>query len=601
MPATSLVSAVRGGIVPEETASAPLRVARRAPALLWREAAGAALNQALAPALHWMRGRWLYRTSLRGPVPDRFLFHPDDVRLTRLEDADGFFRGRFRLANQMVQARDGSVFDADLPGPDYAAALHGFDWLPHLEAAGGDLARDLARDLAGQWLARNAHYRLPAWLPEVTSRRFFNLFAHGEFFLAGAPRDWRARFFRGLRDQAQMLARTVDETPDGMARLSAAAATVLAGLCVGDPRSNTKGLANAKGLARLAFEIERQILPDGGHISRSPAALLEAFCVLSMVQQTLDHLNREVQPALIGALDRMAPMLRFFREGDGGLALFHGGGEEDTRIVAAALQRDDSNGRPLAHAPYSGFQRLARGRSLVLLDAGVAPSGALSVDAHASCLAFEMSAGTQRLIVNCGVPVGKSEDWSTALRATAAHSTLTLANASSAVVLTQKHLSRLLGPRLVRGPLRVETRRSENADGITIEASHDGYAADFGFIHRRCVTLAADGLSLVGSDHLIPSGKGAVSGHGGALPFAIRFHVHPDVRLSLAQGGGSVIFKLPSGEGWRFRCGGGVLTVEESIYFGNGAPRRAEQLVIGGEAGRNALECAWLLEQVRSA
>jgi uncharacterized heparinase superfamily protein len=88
----------------------------------------------------------------------------------------------------------------------------------------------------------------------------------------------------------------------------------------------------------------------------------------------------------------------------------------------------------------------------------------------------------------------------------------------------------------------------------------------------------------MGVDRLIPSETEAGKRNGGVgrLPFAIRFHVHPDVRLSLAQGGGSVILKLPNGEGWRFRCEG-ALSIEESIYLGSGSARRAEQLVISGE------------------
>jgi uncharacterized heparinase superfamily protein len=74
--------------------------------------------------------------------------------------------------------------------------------------------------------------------------------------------------------------------------------------------------------------------------------------------------------------------------------------------------------------------------------------------------------------------------------------------------------------------------------------------------------------------------------------------VHPDARLSMAQGGGSVILKLSTGEGWRFRIGAGVLSIEESVYFGSGAPRRCEQLVVTGEWTGEPVEYAWLFEQL---
>ncbi|HEX3485954.1 MAG TPA: heparinase II/III family protein [Micropepsaceae bacterium] len=598
MPATSLASADRRETHQENAPPrGPHLVHERVP-LGWAlhlEAARFALKQAHMPLMLWLRQGWLYRQTLRGSVPDRILFHPSDTRMRRLDDADAFIRGRFRLGGKKLEIRQGSVFDAPMPGDSFAAALHGFDWLRHLEAAGGDLARSLALKLTQQWLKRYARFTPLAWRPEIMAERFLNLFAHGRFFLTNSDLVWRSRLFVSLRNQAQLLSRTLDEAPDGLPRLKAAAALALAGYCLGDPRFG------AAGLKRLGVEIERQILPDGGHISRSPEALLEAYRVLAMVQQALDHAGTGTFPPLRGALDRMAPMLRFFRMGGGALAVFHGGSESMARTLEATLDSDDALGRPLGHAPYSGYQRLAAGRTLLILDAGPPPVGAFSTAAHAGCLAFEMSAGNNRLIVNCGMAVGDEDSWGTALRSTAAHSTLMIDDTSSAAILRSGPLARFLGPRLVDGPINVETRRSESPQGLTVEAHHDGYRVAFGAIHERRMTLSPRGAILNGLDRLVPASPGPWTVKPGKRAFAIRFHVHPDVRLSLAQGGDSVILKLPNGEGWRFRCNGGTLSVEESVYFGSGAPRRAEQLVVSGEWHCEPVECAWLFEQLGSA
>ena len=596
MTATSLASADRRE-VPEETAPAAPRLMRdRTPSgwTLWAEAVGVALGNAPKPLILWFREGWLYRQTFRGSVPDRILFYPSDTRMRRLDDADAFIRGRFRLGGQKIESRQASIFDVPNCGESFSVALHGFDWLRHLEAAGGDLARACALKLTQQWIKRYARFAPFAWRPEIIAERFLNLFAHGRFFLVNSDLVWRSRLFVSLRNQALMLARTVDEAPDGLPRLKSASALALAGFCLGDSRHE------AAGLKRLGVEIERQILPDGGHISRSPQVLLEAYRVLAMVQEALDHTSAQPYPPLRGALDRMAPMLRFFRMGDGALAVFHGGGENLSRTLEATLDSDDALGRPLGHAPYSGYQRLTAGRTLVLFDAGPPPPGAFSTAAHAGCLAFEMSSGVNRLIVNCGMAVGEKEGWTAALRSTAAHSTLMIDDTSSATILGGTGmLARLLGPRLVDGPILVETRRSESTQGLTVEAHHDGYVAPFGVVYQRRLTLSPRGASLTGTDRLIPAGPERAGST--KRPFAIRFHIHPDVRLSLAQGGGSVILKLPNGKGWRFRCGGGTLSVEESVYFGGGSARRAEQLVVGGMWNGEAMECAWLFEQVGSS
>ncbi len=65
------------------------------------------------------------------------------------------------------------------------------------------------------------------------------------------------------------------------------------------------------------------------------------------------------------------------------------------------------------------------------MDTGKAPPVAVSQEAHAGCLSFELCAGGQRIVVNCGMPAINRESWRQVARATAAHSTVTFNNTSS--------------------------------------------------------------------------------------------------------------------------------------------------------------------------
>ncbi|MGQ0741314.1 MAG: heparinase II/III family protein [Alphaproteobacteria bacterium] len=600
MPLTSHVSAdedFRGILDAADAELArtppPRRAHRPSTMALWPEAAHNIARYGFEPVVAWLRKGWLYRLTLRGPVPDRVIFYPHDPSSRRLDDADAMFRGRFAFGGEALDVKEGSVFDFSVPSTHFSAALHAFDWLRHLEAAGSDAARELAQKVSGEWLARYWRYSEPAWLPEIIARRFVNLFAHGRFFLHGSDVMWRSKLFVSLRNQARVLARRMRHAPEGLPRFESASGLALAGVCLSDTRNMQQGLA------QLDVEIGRQILPDGGHKDRSPQSLLRAFLCLTMVQQALDATNKPVSNALRSARDRMAPMIRFFRLGDGGLACFNGGNECDARLVSALLASDDAKGMPFGHARYSAYQRMAAGRTFVLLDTGIAPPGAFSAAAHAGCLSFEMSAGAQRMVVNCGAAMGGNEQWREVLRATAAHSTLTLADTSSAAILPPGLVRDLLGPRLVGGSANIETRRNDSGQGILVEASHDGYLARFGIVHERRMALSPKGIVLTGADRLVPLEPKKGRRHGReALPFAIRFHVHPDVRLSFAQAGGTVLLKLPAGEGWRFRAAGGEVGIEESIYFGSGLPRKSEQIVVTGTVRGDAVDCDWLFEQV---
>ena len=546
----------------------------------------AALRRAAAPLRVWWRGNWLYRRMLRGPLADHIVFHPWDGAPRQLEEADSLLRGRFRFCGVQLDVPDGvSVFDLPAPSREWLEALHGFQWLPPLSSAGGENARRLATNLIGQWIKRYGAYSEPAWLPHVMAQRLAALFCHGRLVVQNSEMTWRSRLFVNLREQCKVLERISTEAPDGLPRLETAAVLALTALCLDDSPKRRQ-----TGLARLEQEVERQILPDGGHLSRSPESLLQAYRHLVMVMEGLNLAGEEPPHVLRNAHDRMAPMLRFFRHGDGTLALLNGGGEGDAKMIAGLLSRDEVRGQPFHHARHSGYQRLAAGRSLCLIDCGKTPPGAFSLEAHAGCGAFELSSGNDRIVVNCGTGGQANQAWDLALRATAAHSTVTVADTSSAQILPAGIARDLLGPRLLDGPLEVFARRSETAQGWTVDMSHDAYAALFGVRHERQVTLSPQGLMLTGRDRLICEKSRGRN-------FAVRFHIHPDVRVSRLDGG-AILLKLPGGEGWRFRAGGGHLEVEESVYLGANIVRRAEQLVITGSIKDSPAEIAWVFEQI---
>ncbi len=129
-----------------------------------------------------------------------------------------------------------------------------------------------------------------------------------------------------------------------------------------------------------------------------------------------------------------------------------------------------------------------------------------------------------------------------------------------------------------------------------LEASHDGYAARFGLLHKRILILRDDGSELRGEDVLLPSGR---NGKRGKVPFAIRFHLGRHVEATLAEGGKSASLLLPDGSLWQFGTGAEALEIEESMWVdGNGRPHPVQQLVIQGLASRGGGTFAWLLKRM---
>src|SRR6202020_688747 len=93
---------------------------------------------------------------------------------------------------------------------------------------------------------------------------------------------------------------------------------------------------------RLKQEIERQILPDGGHVSREPGAIIEILLELLPLRQAFAARHIAPPQALLNAIDRMMPMLRFFRHSDGTFAHFNGMGTTPGDLVSTLLAYDET-------------------------------------------------------------------------------------------------------------------------------------------------------------------------------------------------------------------------------------------------------------------
>jgi uncharacterized heparinase superfamily protein len=141
---------------------------------------------------------------------------------------------------------------------------------------------------------------------------------------------------------------------------------------------------------------------------------------------------------------------------------------------------------------------------------------------------------------------------------------------------------------LGRGPSAIARERAEHEGQQWISATHDGYRNRFGLTYERQLFLAADGEDLRGEERL--------TGRPGAV-FAVRFHLHPSVQASMAEDGGAVLFRLPSGMCWRLRAAGAEMSLGESVYLGSGVARKSQQVVLSGTVGAEGAAVRWALRR----
>ena len=540
---------------------------------------GLVVRAAWRRARRRLRAGPVYRWRYTGRTPERVLIAPPDLRLPDKQIADEIYHGRYPLAGHMIDTGGQSPFQIEFADVAWLRSLHGFRWLRHMREAGTELAAANARALVTDWMATHGR-RIAgvAWEPAVTARRVIAWLQHSTVVLQGADLAFYRAYLRSLAVQIRYLRAMAPEMPDGEERLRARAALAYSALSL--PASRTALRAATR---HLASELERQILPDGGHVSRSPLALIELLADLLPLRHTYANQAEAPPDALIAAVERMLPALRFFRHQDGALALFNGMGATVQDRVAAILHHDDTAGQPLANAPHSGYQRLASGGTTVIADTGAPPPAEVSHRAHAGCLSFEMSSARQRFIVNCGVDEFGDDEFLPLARATAAHSTATLNDTSQARFAIAPRLAELIGTPLVGGPRKVAVRRTDSGGAQGFVASHDGYLHRFGLTHERELLLSPDGGMLEGADRFYGPG-GARPAANGRDEVAVRFHVHPAVGI-FRDRQERMVLKGPAGDLWLFTCADVPAVVEDSIFFaGIGGPQKSRQIVLNFRA-----------------
>lgn len=524
----------------------------------------------------------LYNLSLNGAVPDRLIVRPVDPWPGNAEKGRWLCEGMFAIdGEQLTLAAD--CWEPAGVDSVWLEHMHGFEWLrdlrAHANGGAGEAARREGRALIGNWAQSYKSWKAVPWRGDLTGKRLAMWISHYDCFAEGSNEHFQDLFFESLIRQARHLSRTLPGNLHGIALMEAARGLLYCGMAF---EGHEPWIEQA--LEVFEKEIERQILKDGAHISRSPVQLLRAMQILLDIRTALGAGGYPVPEEIQHALDRMSPALRFYRYNDKNFGLFNGAQEDAGPAADAVLAQAGGQNKALESLPCAGYEKVHLGRSMLMFDCGSPPDWPYDETAHAAPLAFEFCYGKDRLFVNCGAhPVSK--DWNDALRGSPAHNTLTIDNRNAYEIRSDGHFG--------RKALEVVSKREDSKNACLLEATHDGYMSLNGIMHKRRLFLSEQGNDLRGEDSLSCS-----VGLTHPSDIAIRFHLHPRVTVSLVRDEKEALLRMPGGVGWRFHHAGGILKLENSIYLGEGTrPRKTKQLVIYGRMVDDSAQIKWALQR----
>ena len=530
--------------------------------------------------LHALRLKGRFPLKLLGVPTDPV---PGDARAGTAIRAGHFLHRRHKLPLGELD------FAALTVAPTFADYLHSFAWLRDLAATGSRAdSTPIAEAVVRHWLGTHGEtVSEPAWKADNTAWRILFWASHAPLILSSSDLVYRSAVLNHLARAARHLDRVADKTRPGTGQMVAWVGIVAASLLMpgGEPRQ-------VFGEAGLRKVLETSFYADGGNISRSPQAQLDAIMALSMLVKIYDMRRMEVPPFIQEVLARAVPALLGLVHSDGGMGSWQGSGATSAAYVQAIVDASGVRTRPLKQARDWGYQRLVANKVVLLADAAPPPIARVTEAGCASTLAFELSDGAERIVVNCGgaaltgatIPA----DLARGLRTTAAHSTLILADSNSTAILANGSLG--------KGVTEVELDRRETPQGSRLEMSHDGYARRHGLIHRRLLILSPNGRELRGEDLLLPAPRSRRKGDKG---FALRFHLGAHISASLTADKLGALLRINGGPLWQFRTSEGGLDIEQSLWVdGEGRPHPTEQLVVTGTAPAGGASIGWIFKHI---
>lgn len=542
------------------------------------------------------------RLATRGRGVSAFVSSPEPKTIGSFARGRQLSAGNYLFAGHLISAPDVDLWDLEVPDAAFANELHGFAWLDDLAAVGDMATRGAAQRWLWGWIDRFGKGAGAGWTPDLTGRRLIRWINHALFVLRGQEKEQSDVFYQSLAQQTRFLSKRWQSAAPGLPRFEALTGLIYAGLSL----EGMEALAEPA-IKALARECHNQIDAQGGLPTRNPEELLDVFTLLTWAAATLSEAGREAPTAHLDAIERIAPTLRTLRHSDGALARFHGGGRGqegwlDHALAASGVKTRQAGGLSM------GYARLSAGRTSVIVDASPPATGRTSRNAHASTLAFELTSGRRPLIVNCGPGGSFGSEWRRAGRATPSHSTLVLDGYSSARLgdADRSGATEIL----VDTPKEVPVEMSQAYDGIRFEGGHDGFVSTHGLTHARMLELTFDGRGMAGEDMLLAledTGKRRFdrvldAGKLQGVPFAVRFHLHPEVDATLDLGGAAISMALKSGEIWVFRHDGNYeLLLDPSVYLEKGRlkPRATQQIVLMGRAMQYATRIRWSLSKAQ--
>jgi hypothetical protein len=325
------------------------------------------LKHFLQKKIHYFIRPFLYRSTSIENVDVIFNKIYNDPWPGDFAVAQNFIHGHFDVGHKVLTLADfmNALTVPDLLDNQTLLFVHSFDWIRDLRCLSDNMSRRLTRQFIDQWISNNSQWNKKmnnsSLEPHLTGCRLSNWISTFDFFGSSADEDFLNRFKKSLIFQFNNLNKRYTHISDPLQKMMAIKGCIFAASVL-DPID----LKIQQYIESLKDVLSKQILPDGGHISRDPVVHLYVLKDLVDIRSLMRFMHYKEDDFLTECIQKMVPIVRLFRHGDGTLADFTSSkmkllpkhARPNQTYIDMVLSIADVKGRPPSKAPDMGFERL---------------------------------------------------------------------------------------------------------------------------------------------------------------------------------------------------------------------------------------------------
>jgi uncharacterized heparinase superfamily protein len=468
---------------------------------------------------------------------------------------------------------------------DKIKKLHNFCWLPALNIK---TEKELGCLIVDQWINNFSNYNEKYWTLDVVTMRLIYWISSYEIIFKNSDLIFRSKVINNIVKQTKHLFKNISLVNSGVDKIKSLAALILVGNSFEQYEEYTQ-----YGLKNLEDELGSFINKDGFVKSKNPEDLFWALYFLILIKEWLT-LSRKQTPAFINIyINSLGICFKFLRFSNGDLPLFNGANHINTEKFYEFLESRGYEFENMENI-FCGYAKIKSKKIELFIDANNPSSMLHSRNYQAGPLSFELASNGIKFICNSGSGKNLGEELSYLSSSTAAHSTVTINDTSSCIFQKNALIRKYFGNSLIEKHNIFKQEFKNDKEFIQCTIAHDGYEKRFKILHERQITLFKSKNHIEGIDSLK-----CKSLENKNLTFSVRFHIHPDIRITKTMGN-DILLSSSEGEGWIFRSPQIPTKIEKNLYFGNSDNiKESSFILLEGNIENENTNIIWHLEKAK--